>query len=128
LVETITIIIPQQAKIIFDSIIDIIDGFRLIDLLCLTPLSAIFQLDHDDHFYRWRKPEYPERIIDHGQATGKLYHLRLQVEYTLFCKSIIIPQQAKIIFDSIIDIIDGFKVLMKDPKTALVKIGKGVIQ
>jgi hypothetical protein len=24
--------------------------------------------------------EYPERITDHGQATGKLYHLRLRVE------------------------------------------------
>jgi hypothetical protein len=22
-------------------------------------------------------PEYPERTIDHGQATGKLYYLRL---------------------------------------------------
>jgi hypothetical protein len=33
----------------------------------------------------WRKPEYPERITDPGQATGKLYHLRLQVECTLFC-------------------------------------------
>ena len=27
----------------------------------------------------------PERTIDHGQATGKLYHLRLRVECTLFC-------------------------------------------
>jgi hypothetical protein len=26
-----------------------------------------------------------ERTTDHGQATGKLYHLRLRVEYTLFC-------------------------------------------
>jgi hypothetical protein len=24
-----------------------------------------------------RKPEYPERTTDHGQATGKLYHLRM---------------------------------------------------
>jgi hypothetical protein len=31
------------------------------------------------------KPEYPERTTDHGQATGKLYHLRLQVECTFFC-------------------------------------------
>ena len=23
-------------------------------------------------------------VPDHGQATGKLYHLRLRVEYTLF--------------------------------------------
>jgi hypothetical protein len=26
-----------------------------------------------------------ERTTDHGQATGKLYHLRLQVQCTLFC-------------------------------------------
>jgi hypothetical protein len=26
----------------------------------------------------------PERTTDHGQATGKLYHLRLRVECTLF--------------------------------------------
>ena len=29
--------------------------------------------------------EYPERTTDHGQAIGKLYHLQLQVECTLFC-------------------------------------------
>jgi hypothetical protein len=29
-------------------------------------------------------PEYLERTIDHGQATGKLYHLRLRVECTFF--------------------------------------------
>ena len=51
---------------------------------CLTPLSAIFQLYHDDQFKRWKKPEYPERTTDHGQATGKLYHSRLGVECTLF--------------------------------------------
>ena len=26
----------------------------------------------------------PEKTTDHGQATGKLYHLRLRVECTLF--------------------------------------------
>jgi hypothetical protein len=36
-------------------------------------------------FKWWKKPEYPERTTDHGQATGKLYHLRLRVECTLFC-------------------------------------------
>jgi len=49
----------------------------LIDLLCLAPLSAI----------SWRPVlvmEYPERTTDHGQATGKLYHLWLRVECTLF--------------------------------------------
>ena len=43
--------------------------------LCLTSLSAIFQLYHGDQFQRWQKPEYPEITTDHGQATGKLYHL-----------------------------------------------------
>jgi len=32
----------------------------------------------------WKKPEYSERTTDHGQSTGKLYHLRLLVECTLF--------------------------------------------
>ena len=59
----------------------------LIDFWCLTPLSAIFQLYHGDQVWWWKKPEYPERTTDHGQAIGKLYHLRLRVEfeYTLFC-------------------------------------------
>jgi hypothetical protein len=54
------------------------------DLLYLTPLSALFHLYHDDQFYRWKKPEYQERTTVHGQATGKLYHLRLWVVCTLF--------------------------------------------
>ena len=54
----------------------------LIDFWCLTALSAIFQLYHGDQFQWWKKPE---RTTDHGQATGKLYHLQLQVECTLFC-------------------------------------------
>ena len=29
--------------------------------------------------------EYPERTTDHGQATGQLYYLRLQVKCILFC-------------------------------------------
>jgi hypothetical protein len=33
----------------------------------------------------WRPVLVMERTIDHGQATGKLYHLRLRVECTLFC-------------------------------------------
>jgi hypothetical protein len=59
---------------------------RIWFFLCvLTPLSAIFQLYHGDQFQWWKKPEYPERTTNHGQATGKLYHLRLRVECTLFC-------------------------------------------
>ena len=32
---------------------------------------------------RWFSSGTPERITDHGQATGKLYHLRLRVECNL---------------------------------------------
>jgi hypothetical protein len=35
-------------------------------------------------YFSYIKPEYPERTIGHGQSTGKLYHLRLQVECTFF--------------------------------------------
>jgi len=57
------------------------------------PLSTIFQyivevrgqLYRGGQFSWWRKPENPERTTDHGQAPGKLYHLRLWVECTLFC-------------------------------------------
>jgi hypothetical protein len=30
------------------------------------------------------KLEYTERTTDHGQSTGKLYHLRLRIECTFF--------------------------------------------
>jgi hypothetical protein len=59
--------------------------FLNLDLLCLTPLSALFQLYYGDQFQWWKKPEYPERTTDHGHVTGKLHHLRLRVEYTPFC-------------------------------------------
>jgi hypothetical protein len=32
----------------------------------------------------WKKPEYPERITDHGQATDQLYHLRLKSSAPFF--------------------------------------------
>jgi hypothetical protein len=32
----------------------------------------------------FQKLWYPKRTTDHGQETGKLYYLRLRVEYTLF--------------------------------------------
>jgi hypothetical protein len=63
---------------------DGIDLILIFDFWFLTPLSAIFQLYHGDQFQWWKKPEYLERTTDHGQATGKLFHLRLRVEGTLF--------------------------------------------
>jgi hypothetical protein len=49
------------------------------------PLSAIFQLYHGDQFLWWKKWEHPKRTTDHGQATGKLYHLQLRVLCTHVC-------------------------------------------
>ena len=49
-----------------------------------TPLSAIFQLYHGVQLKWLKKPEHPKRTTDHEQATGKLYHLWLRVECTLF--------------------------------------------
>jgi hypothetical protein len=43
------------------------------------------QLYHGDQFQWWKKPEYPERTTDDGQATDQLYHMRLFIECTLFC-------------------------------------------
>jgi hypothetical protein len=45
----------------------------------VSPVPAIYD---GDQLLWWGKPE---RTTDPGQATGKLYHLRLRVECTLFC-------------------------------------------
>lgn len=39
---------------------------------------------------------------------------------------IVIPHQAKVIYESIKDIINGFSKILKNPKAALTNIGKGV--
>ena len=44
-------------------------------LVCLTPLSTIFQLNRQ--FFKWRKLEYPKKPINQRQVTYKLYHIKL---------------------------------------------------
>jgi hypothetical protein len=51
--------------------------------LCILPTCLSLHI-FISTFNIYKKPEYPESTTDHGQATGKLYHLWLRVECTLF--------------------------------------------
>jgi hypothetical protein len=51
--------------------------FLLYGLLCLMPLSIIYQLHRGSQFYWWRKPEHQEKTIDLSQVTDKFNHIML---------------------------------------------------
>jgi hypothetical protein len=49
----------------------------LVGLWYLTPLSTLFQLYLGRQFYRWGKPEYPEKTTNLSQLTDKRDHITL---------------------------------------------------
>ena len=54
--------------------------FNIMKLCHFYQKSAIWDLAKWTRQSGTNSPEYPDRTTDPGQATGKLYHLRLRVE------------------------------------------------
>jgi hypothetical protein len=61
--------------------------FDLIDFWCFYHFQQYYTISWQPVLVVEEAGVTGERTTDHGQAAGKLYHLQLRVECTLFCNS-----------------------------------------